>query len=336
MGIVGDNMLNKKILFFSPEFFGIEKDIVRALKEDGCYVFWADERSIRTSFARALNSVFPCIFYNHAKKYYKKILNQIPIVPDVILIVKGDMVYEDTIKLMRIKFPNAEIILYLWDSVDNVIGILKRVHLYDRVLSFDPEDCKKYDFEHRALFCDFEKDFQNKKQETIHDLCFYGTMYGDRFKVINKLSKICRDNQLDFYKFCFLRGRFMKLFYWITDSSYRKFNRNDLSFEPKSASELSRVVESSRVILDINARNQSGLTLRTLESVVSKKRIITTNPVIKEYDFYNVNNILVINRDNINIPMTFFRSEYSEIDEKILEKYTARGWVKDVFSMYCR
>ncbi len=51
------------------------------------------------------------------------------------------------------------------------------------------------------------------------------------------------------------------------------------------------------------------------------------------YDFYNPQNILVIDEDNIEIPEDFVTSTYIDIDDAILNKYSLDNWVKNVFNL---
>jgi hypothetical protein len=39
---------NKKILFISPDFFGIDKIIIQILEEQGASVSWINERSVKS------------------------------------------------------------------------------------------------------------------------------------------------------------------------------------------------------------------------------------------------------------------------------------------------
>jgi len=268
------DLLGKRILFVSPEFFGIDKSIMRVLEDRGAEVQWFDERAVKSSFFRALNSVGPQLFHFQSNNYYKKKCAEIQGDIDIVLVIKGDMISRETIKLMRSRFQNAEIVLYLYDSVKNIKGILNKVGLYDEVLSFDPKDCKEYGFKFRPLFCDFEKKQTTKEKETKYDICFYGTMYGDRFGIVNRVQEYCRRQGMKFYSFCFLRGKFMALYYWITEKEYRKMQKGMISFEAKTTSEIADIVESSKIILDANDVNQQGLTIRTLETLMSGKKIL--------------------------------------------------------------
>ena len=62
-----------------------------------------------------------------------------------------------------------------------------------------------------------------------------------------------------------------------------------------------------------------------------KKKIITTNRDIVNYDIYDPQNILVISREDVNIPTLFFKSAYKELNEQIYKKYHIKSWIKDIF-----
>ncbi|MFI3384360.1 hypothetical protein V5G93_24160, partial [Escherichia albertii] len=51
-------------------------------------------------------------------------------------------------------------------------------------------------------------------------------------------------------------------------------------------------VQRAKCLLDINQSGQTGLTLRVLEALFFSKKLITNNPDIAKYNFYNPNNIM--------------------------------------------
>jgi hypothetical protein len=63
------------------------------------------------------------------------------------------------------------------------------------------------------------------------------------------------------------------------------------------------------------------------------RKIITANPYVNQYDFYNPNNILVLNEDLSNLEQTFFETDYEPIPEEIYRKYTLENWVNTVFRL---
>ncbi|MBC8645143.1 hypothetical protein H9W95_17330 [Flavobacterium lindanitolerans] len=101
-------------------------------------------------------------------------------------------------------------------------------------------------------------------------------------------------------------------------------------FEKITLEEISKFIEKSNALLDIKRDGQFGLTFRIFESMGLEKKLITTNLDIVNYDFYNPNNILVIDEKNPVIPTSFFESDYEKLPEEIYHKYTIRGWIQNV------
>lgn len=62
--------------------------------------------------------------------------------------------------------------------------------------------------------------------------------------------------------------------------------------------------------------------------------MITSNQDIRTYDFYNPNNIFVIDDfDDINIPESFYQTPYEKIPTEIYEKYQYSNWVKTILKI---
>ena len=74
-----------------------------------------------------------------------------------------------------------------------------------------------------------------------------------------------------------------------------------------------------------------GLTIRVLEALGAKKKLITTNKDIVNYDFYHPENIYVYD-GKVDLENIFFTSEYFEIDYEIYKKYSLESWLKEILS----
>ena len=59
-----------------------------------------------------------------------------------------------------------------------------------------------------------------------------------------------------------------------------------------------------------------------------KKKLITTSPEVKNYDFYCDENIFVLGERDLKELPQFLNSPFYEIDENITEKYTFASWLK--------
>jgi hypothetical protein len=123
--------------------------------------------------------------------------------------------------------------------------------------------------------------------------------------------------------------------YKIIVKTKKKIAKNDLVTiirESMSLEEIKALLQQSVCMLDLGViRKHRGLTFRVFEAMGMHKKIITNNADIAHYDFYDPQNILIINQESIEIPKSFLTSAYRPIPEPIYQKYTLDTWVKRVF-----
>jgi hypothetical protein len=330
-----DSIQGKRILYFSPATFGYEYKIVKKMNEMGAIVDMYDEKSVSEAWERALLKVTPKFFAYKTSKYYEKIISSNRKKNyDYILIVKCDMTPVSILKKFRTEYPNAKMCLYLWDSVKNIPGVTSKFKYFDTIHSFDSEDCKKYPMmKLRPLFYDdIYKNEPKTDMDYDYDICFIGTIHSDRYKVIKDIMRFAKENNMKSYWFLFLQSRFIYYFYKFTKKEFRDTQISDFSLKQMDGVEIASIVDKSRIIIDIQHPKQTGLTMRTIEMMGMNKKLITTNGNIRKYDFYNPNNISVIDRDNVSIDMDFWKTGYERLDERIYEKYSLKQWVLDVLS----
>ena len=88
-------------------------------------------------------------------------------------------------------------------------------------------------------------------------------------------------------------------------------------------------VMHTRCIVDIVQANQSDLTLRPLEAMAFRKKLLTNNQNILNADFYNSNNIFVIGNDDWADIGNFLKKPYAAVDDQILRSYDVLTWIND-------
>jgi hypothetical protein len=59
--------------------------------------------------------------------------------------------------------------------------------------------------------------------------------------------------------------------------------------------------------------------------------MITTNSEIKKYSFYDPNNIIVIERENIQFSKSFFETNYKDISKEAYDRMSIEGWINCLF-----
>jgi hypothetical protein len=70
--------------------------------------------------------------------------------------------------------------------------------------------------------------------------------------------------------------------------------------------------------------------MRTIETLGAKRKLITTNKQISRYDFYNENNIMILNDDNFDEVTGFLKRKYQDIPEHIYKEYSLSSWVTNI------
>lgn len=330
-----DYLRGKNILFLAPKFFGYEIKILQKLESLGAQISFYDVRAVDSTFDKIIMKVFPFLLKNKTTKYYNKILAEIKDNQyDYVFIIKGELLNSKVLKRFKEQFYKSKFILYLYDSVSNIYGIRNIFRYFDKIYSFDKDDCSKYErLIFRPLFFGDEFREGNKKVDNIkyeYDICFIGTVHSDRYKIIKKMTQICINQNLKSYIYLYIQSKFTFIIYKILKIDFWKANIREFSFDKMSHQDIADIVSRTSVMLDIQHPNQSGLTMRTIEMIGMNKKIITTNRDIVNYDFFDPANIHVIDRKSPTIPSVFFNSNYRKIDETIYNYYDINQWITEV------
>lgn len=326
----------KRILFIAPAFFGYEQKIADEMVELGAKVDFFDERSIKSSYERALLKINPKILNKKTINYYNQILTTISNIDyDYVFVIKCEMMPVEIIKRLKNIFKKAIFCLYLYDSLANIKGVTAKLDYFDRVLSFDVEDTSRWpNMIFRPLFFidDYKIDFY-QEEDYRFDVSFIGTIHSDRFKVIKEVKKLANKKQYEYYFYCYLQSRFIYYLYKLTKKEFNGVKQEEFQFTKIHSSEIVKVINKTKVVLDIQHPKQTGLTMRTIEMIGMNKKLITTNQSIRQYDFYNPENIAIIDRNAIEIPDGFLDMSYQKIQEDIYNKYSLEYWIIDVLGV---
>ena len=266
------------------------------------------------------------------KKYYSSIINSISRTDyDYVFMINAGVFPEYFIRQLSLVCAKATRILYAWDSVEVYPSAVKMHSYFNRLYSFDSEDVKKYP-EMRFLplfYCN--ESYVVPDNSIKYDFSFVGFAHTERYKFLKKIRLFARNNDFScnfkLYlpsKIHYIRGKYIK-------KLFPEAKLNDFIFSPLSLSEVDQITRSSRIVVDLELKTQSGLTMRSIETHGARRKFITTNPHIKEYDFYNQNNILVVDRKNPVIPKEFVDTDYEILDENVYKKYSLRSWLITLF-----
>lgn len=213
------------------------------------------------------------------------------------------------------KSDSQRLIAWYWNPAYRVMNphLLKRFKCEG--WSFDEEDCIKYNMKYNTTFFLFAPKEELIKRELKgdsekYDILFLGANKG-RIQLLNKLQAK-------------LVSMGVKFLFYVVDEEQKSSLRKPVVSYHTYLKWLCQTI----AVLDIVQANQRGLTLRVMESLFYKKKLVTNNLYIKEYDFYNPNNIFILGVDNLDMFIDFLKSPYLEVKEETITRYSFKEWIK--------
>jgi hypothetical protein len=320
------DLQDKNILFFAPSFFGYEVAITQKLRQLGARVDYFDERPKNDFITKASIRINRNLILKTLNKYYQGIIKSVAEKSyDYILVVGLEAMLPSAMEALKEQHPGAVFILYMWDSLKNKKYASLCLPFFDNIFSFDKSDSLTIPrIKFRPLFFidEYAQISQNSNFSANTDLCFIGTIHSDRYNLIREVQ-----NQSDALV---LKSNFY-MYFPSPKVRYAKFK--EFKFKSLPQDSIKQYIEEAKVILDIQHPSQTGLTMRTIEMLGANRKIITTNTDIKSYDFYNPENIFILDRNNPKIDKSFFESSYESINPQIKFNYSIEGWVRELFNL---
>lgn len=330
------DFLDKSILFISPKFFNYEVEICRYLSKKGASVLFFDDRPSNTSLIKAAVRLNNFASKTIVSIYYFNLLRKVKTKTfDYLLVIKGEAMPLFFLEEIRILNPKAKFIYYTYDSFQNFSKSNEFYQKFEYKYSFEASNIPlNLGFKDRPLFYleDFERISKLNSNKEI-DLLFVGTLHSDRYEILNKLKTDLENHGFRVYFFFYLSGRLQFYYNKVFNKSFKNVIIEDISFRPLTKDDLLQLMSKSKCIIDIEHPSQTGLTMRTIESIGAKIKLITTNRSILNYDLYNKNNTIVIDRFNPIIPYNFLNETYSTIDYTLYRKYSLEKFVFDLFDL---
>ena len=317
--------MKRRLLYINIGFYQYESHIINAFEKSGYEVITFCDKPKTNFFSLLLYRLFPksktdFLANEKAQMLFLKSLPE-NFKFDKIVVIVGRHLSFNFLNELKKKHCNGDCVLYLWDDVRRVKNFSSNFKIYDRIYSFDKIDCQTFGLTFLPLF--YINDFLYNQETKNYDICCIGADHSNRFFIVSSIVKqatpLCSNN------FIFLHSGFLTTF-----KRKLRFGSKNSSFISKEYFSLEstvNILKRSKYVIDVQYASQRGLTLRTFEALASKCKIITTNRDICNYDFYNLNNVAIIDRKNPKIDKDFFDSPYIDIDEAIVKKYSIDVWV---------
>ena len=320
----------KKVLFISH--YNYHKEIINTLKELGYDVTFYNDKP-NDSFLYKFAGRYKINFFNSFfANYYDKIIEKTKNVKfDYVFLINAEYIPLHSLNNLRERNKESVFILYMWDSISNKGATKEKLKFFDYCYSFDTYDVNHTE-ELTLMPLFYIKNFHPiVKNKYDYDIAFVGTAHDDRPKIINQVKEQCEKAGRKIYCFLYSPHVLVYMYTKLTNKNYKGIHAREMSFEKIPYAVTAEIYQNSKCVIDIENSGQSGLTIRTIEILGLKKKLITTNKEIIKYDFYNSNNIMVVDRENFIIDFEFVDKPFVDLPNNIYESYSLRSRLKEIF-----
>jgi hypothetical protein len=323
----------RKVLFITPDYMDYTSIILDGIAEYAnaeTFLITTTGKKLKFAYRNTFHRIqnfFSKLFLNRNQKklFYSKVVKErLETIFkelqgfDDIFIIRPDLIKEH---LPFIKKHGKRLIAYFWDSFARIPQGSETIPYFDKFFSFEPKNVK----DHHLLFLSnfYPPDLEiNKDIQPQFDLSYVASA-DDRLatleRILDSLNHLDLKTNINILatKTTSPKNRGEKNIAWFTDVLPRK--------------ETIRIMNDSRVLLDIAQPKQEGLSFRIFEAMILEKKLITTNRSVATYDFYNPNNIFIWQNESTIPGKEFFTTPYSPVSADIVNKYSLENWIQRIF-----
>jgi len=329
-------MQKKRVLYIGTPIFSYHEQIIAEFEEQGYLVDYYNDRPSESSLLKGIIKLKRSMMSSLIQKYFDKIMSETKSSSyDLVFIVNCKVFNPDMIQQLKNSQKSARFVLYMWDSLTLYPNSKELIPLFNMAYSFDSDDCDKIE----ALT--FLPLFYCKAYEQVgrdsnpvnseYDIVSVCTAHPNRYKTICELFPSLEVKGIRIFSYMFL-NKMQYLYNKVLVEEFKGAKSSEFKFKSLSEKENLSILRKSNSVFDMQHNKQSGLTMRTIETLGAKRKLITFNTNIKKYDFYNENNTFVVDEHNWSGIEQFIKHEYEPIDEGIYRKYSLHSWIEAIIA----
>jgi hypothetical protein len=222
----------------------------------------------------------------------------------------------------------SQVTLFRWNPIRDhnsnamtqelYVRALKKV--FNNIATFDPNDARDYGLKEVKQVYAREKQLVLPATRPEFDLFFVGQDKG-RFDQIKRITTQLEKLQLRYH------------FHTVKDKHVR-YSSQDLALLKEQAltySDNLALIDRSCALLEILQSNQSGQTIRSLESAFLGKKLVTNNAQIIDTDLYDPNRVYLLKNDTLEGLPSFLEKPFDQPSKAILDGYDFKHWCRQFF-----
>lgn len=315
-----------KLYFICSDFFNYDKSIKKELERIGYDVELITEYPFGGKFIKVLNRLFHGKLNFIFSSYYKKKFENLD-GDNIVFIIKGETLSKTA--LNNIFNKTKRVCIYQWDALKNNCNSKCLLKYSEFITSFDPVDTCKYKLRYKALFHQMESFNQHSDREKNVGASFIGTVHEDRLKQLIEIETYLKKEGVSFFFYKYYPSKLIFFLRKIIDTRLWGVNTKDVFFKPLEYSKYKEIIANSISVIDFPRKAQSGYTMRTIESLASNTKVITTAEYLEDKFCLKGDAIFHLNESNKAMLCDFLlrKSEFSLEDFNELK---LKNWLKDI------
>lgn len=311
----------KRILLICPRFYSYSDLIVNCLADLGYNVTFFENRMLPSDTKCSTNIMTSYLYKIKRPKEKEQYINEIIKKTqnqrfDILLSINAFIITEGFINSIKKLNPQIKTILFLWDSLIywKYANVLR---LFDKVYSFDHNDCDKYNLTYHPDFIIGSR--QETKSENHYKIVHIGSVSifsSHRIPILAKLKRLCKKQKIPNYitivtnigedwekskiktVYRCLTSRLHMILLW----RYIRYKNSGIFTDKRlSLDEVNQIEYNAELIIDIPPLKQNGCTIRSLEALNRGQKILTTNESIVTDEFYDGDMIHILNNNKYDI-----------------------------------
>ena len=324
----------RALLIASP-FFGYYRKIAEGLQKRGYEVDHFNDRPGENAFLKAAIRVRPELVDSIVKRYLDDILSQTRGRDyDLVLVLNGKALTAGFVQDLLREHPRAHSVLYLWDAINLYPHVLSLAPHFDRRFTFDAEDARtRPDFELLPLF--FTEDHRSVGDSpmgsTDYDIVNVCTAHPNRYALMKKLIPRLRADGLAVYSYLYLNP--LQFVYGkLKSEAFAGARVHEFRFRPLATSQYLDILRHAKAVLDVSHTSQTGLTMRTIETLGARRKLITTNAEVVKYALYDPSRVLVVQDEDFDSARVreFIATPQQPLDSATYELFGLDAWLAEI------
>ena len=314
------------VLIISPRFYNYHNEIKHELELRYDSVVLKSEVpffsvGIYSKFVKRLCFIDSFLWYI----YYKRLLRIIrKKLIDTIFVIRGYYLPCCLLDKLKTNFPAIKILYYQWDSVQNNPNSLYISSRADRSYTFDWEDSVRYNdsFTYLPLYYHWSEESLATKP-ILSDILIVSSWSLYRSKILREISTKIKDYNFTLNIYMYLPP--LSVLKQILLGRYGLVK--DVHLFPINKSRYLQMLRGCKAVLDIPSPTQSGASIRVIEALSMKKKIITTNKTLSHV-LFGADSPNILEYDDFEQYKVFLDKPYEKTNDMSKVVLSLGEWLK--------